>query len=48
MKEKPNPNTHKPKKPYSPPVLVEYGAVVKLTAGTGTSGIDTHAGKNKN
>jgi len=48
MKEKPNPNTHKPKKPYSPPVLVEYGAVVKLTAGSGSKGNDSHVSKSKN
>jgi hypothetical protein len=40
MKETQNPNSQVPKKPYSTPVLVEYGAVVKLTEGTGSRGND--------
>jgi len=47
MKEQQNLNPPLPKKPYSPPVLVEYGAVVKLTEGTGTHGNDKpHMNKN--
>jgi len=48
MKDQQNPNTPVPKKPYSPPVLVEYGAVVKLTAGTGATNTDSHVGRAKN
>jgi len=41
MKETQNPNPPAPKKPYSSPVLVEYGAVVKLTEGGGSKRNDS-------